>query len=227
MCKVKNEEVRIYGTIEEAIYEKMNEHIAVQKDNITIYNAGALEAVCTFLCLNQIHHEYTITSSTNRKPATDLVSLIFQEEEGTMKSINWMAYSEEQYLVQFSDESGIYIIEGCALMGKEEFKTWMDTLIDVCEYIDTKKKTLEFWYSDSNWLPYELSTELFERFTVTQLTHEECTILKRLLFKGGLQVIGQFMTTDFLVDVLSDWKNDDGAKRKRIEACLKKHLGVE
>lgn len=85
MSRIKDYDLALYGSINNGVYHFIDEGKIEGERYFEIYSEEALNKTLAFLCLNDIHHTYSITPLTNILLDSSAKSLITLSWDGDEK----------------------------------------------------------------------------------------------------------------------------------------------
>lgn len=164
MGKMKEYDRSMYKSVEDAVHSLMKDHW-VSGD---VYTTAALEAVLTFLCLNNIGHTYSKTNGTNQHK---LVTLTCDEIDET---IYWYEQKEESsyYLIKYADDyEDEFEVSGFVVLTSREMNDF-DTALNVLETI-IESTELSFYFGTNEEMVYDDFKFFLEAISVSILSKSE------------------------------------------------------
>lgn len=185
MGKMKEYDRSAYKSVEDAVHSLMKDHW-ISGD---VYTPAALEAVLTFLCLNNIGHTYSKTNGANQHK---LVTLTCDEIDET---IYWYEKSKESfyYLIKYADD---YIdefdVSGFVTLTSEEMNEF-DAALNRLEKI-MKVHDFTFYFGTNEEMVYEDFEYFLEAISVSVISQKEGTfLLKQFDKKYGIHPYFEIM----------------------------------
>jgi hypothetical protein len=164
MGKMKEYDRSAYKSVEDAVHSLMKDHW-ISGD---VYTPAALEAVLTFLCLNNIGHTYSETKGANQHK---LVTLTCDEIDET---IYWYEQKEESsyYLIRYADNyEDEFEVSGFVVLTSREMNDF-DTALNVLETI-MESTELSFYFGTNEEMVYDDFKFFLEAISVSVLSKSE------------------------------------------------------
>lgn len=168
MGKMKEYDRSVYKSVEDAVHSLMKDHW-VSGD---VYTTAALEAVLTFLCLNDIGHTYSKTDGANQYK---LVTLTCDEIDET---IYWHEQKRENsyYLIKYADDyADEFDISGFVMLTSEEMNEF-DAALNRLEKI-MKTRDFTFYFGTNEEMVYEDFNYFLETISVSTFSQKEGVFL--------------------------------------------------
>lgn len=91
MSKIKNYDLALYPSVSSGVYDFIKSG-RINGYGFAIYSKKALSDVLTFLCVNNIHHSYTITplgADFNRSGINSVITLSWESDTGMDSFTFW------------------------------------------------------------------------------------------------------------------------------------------
>lgn len=164
MGKMKEHDRSAYKSVEDAVHSLMKDHW-ISGD---VYTPAALEAVLTFLCLNNIGHTYSKTNGANQHK---LVTLTCDEIDET---IYWYEQKEENsyYLIRYADDyEDEFEVSGFVVLTSKEMNDF-DTALNVLETI-MESTEFSFYFGTNEEMVYDDFKFFLEAISVSILSKSE------------------------------------------------------
>lgn len=198
MGKMKEYDRSAYKSVEDAVHSLMEDHW-ISGD---VYTPAALEAVLTFLCLNNIGHTYSKTKGANQH---ELVTLTCDEIDET---IYWYEQKEESsyYLIRYADNyEDEFEVSGFVVLTSKEMNDF-DTALNVLETI-MESTELSFYFGTNEEMVYDDFKFFLEAISVSILSKSEgAFVLKQFGKSYGTHPYFHIM------DLVKNYKEDANDK---------------
>ena len=202
MSKMKNYDRTLYPTIGRALHDLREQH---RYTDTNVYSPLALEECLGFLCVNDIPHSYTRHNANGLFGATDVVSLVWTEEDGEYY-ISW--YEKDNrvlstFLLQFHDcYCDEFDVDGFVVIDGIRFSEWLAEMQKLSEYM-RDGASFYYYFGTNEWLEYEDYNEFFNCFTCTPISAEEGKFLRDKVI-GANTSFGIIPSPEYIRDWLED-----------------------
>lgn len=211
MGKMKIYWKNFYPSIVEGIRAFIKPYNRAKDDEIipAVYSEQALEEALTFLCLNDIQHQYTKAPEPHVAGATALITLNWQEEDGP-HYMSWYEREENTryYLLKYADNwADECDLEGFAVLTADELSRWVHAMEDMDIYL-SKGYTYDYYFGTNEWIDYQNFEELSSRFTKEEISISEAKFLQSKFLRGA-NYFGMMPCTEDLENWIEDLRRDE------------------
>lgn len=211
MSKIQEYNKSYYPSIMEGIRALREPHRIGndEESEPLIYSEAALDKALTFLCLNDIPHQYTRTECIS-DISLDITSVVCLDwtENGYERRMIWFEQRTkgEYCLIKFCDNWADEMeVEGFVIFDYNEYREWRKDMNRLRAAMNNDH-VFEFYFGTNEWLDYENYDDFIVCFDMVYITKEEKEAIERL-FGKFYGVFPYYAVLDFLKDV----EDEDGA----------------